>query len=109
NLTNDGWFAFNQMPQHLQLAVFRSIENRVPIARSVNTGISGFIDSVGRVYDTIPVHTTGARAATLWLDHRVAPYTRIGDVFAALCLMIAGGTVLAGLWNALKNRRRTGR
>ena len=37
NLTNDGWFAGGQMAQHLQLATFRSIENRVPTARSVNT------------------------------------------------------------------------
>ncbi len=28
NLTNDGWFKANEMPQHLQAAVFRSIENR---------------------------------------------------------------------------------
>src|SRR5690606_30873922 len=30
NITNDGWFKANEQPQHLQVAVFRSIENRVP-------------------------------------------------------------------------------
>ena len=105
NLTNDGWFAFNQMPQHLQLSVFRCIENRVPIARSVNTGISGFIDPVGRVYDEIPVHTTGARASALTLDRRVAPYTHLGDVFAAICLTVSGGAAVAGAWLGVKNRR----
>jgi apolipoprotein N-acyltransferase len=105
NLTNDGWFATPQMQQHLQLSVFRCIENRVPTARSVNTGISGFIDSVGRTHDLIPVHTTGARAARLELDHRVAPYTHLGDVFAGVCLAAAGGTILLGAWNGMKNRR----
>jgi apolipoprotein N-acyltransferase len=105
NLTNDGWFAWNQMPQHMQLAVFRSIENRVPTARSVNTGVSGFIDPVGRVYDAIPVHTTGTRAAPLTLDRRVAPYTHLGDVFAGVCLTVSGAVVAAGIGNRLKNRR----
>lgn len=105
NLTNDGWFAFNQMPQHLQLSVFRCIENRVPIARSVNTGVSGFIDPVGRVYDTIPVHQVGVRAARLTLDRRVAPYTHLGDVFAAICLTVSGGAAAAGVWRGLKSRR----
>jgi apolipoprotein N-acyltransferase len=109
NLTNDGWFAFNQMPQHLQLSVFRCIENRVPIARSVNTGVSGFIDPVGRVYDTIPVHTTGVKASALTLDRRVAPYTHLGDVFAAVCLTVWGVTAAAGVWRGVKNRRSGGR
>jgi apolipoprotein N-acyltransferase len=105
NLTNDGWFATPQMQQHLQLSVFRCIENRVPTARSVNTGVSGFIDSVGRTHDLIPVHTTGARAARLELDHRVAPYTHVGDAFAGVCLAAAGGTIGVGVWNGMKKRR----
>jgi apolipoprotein N-acyltransferase len=105
NLTNDGWFATPQMQQHLQLSVFRCIENRVPTARSVNMGVSGFIDSVGRTHDLIPVHTTGARASRLELDHRVAPYTHVGDVFAGVCLVVAGGTILLGVWKGMKNRR----
>jgi apolipoprotein N-acyltransferase len=109
NLTNDGWFATPQMQQHLQLSVFRCIENRVPTARSVNTGISGFIDSVGRVHDSLPVHTTGTSTARLELDHRIAPYTHLGDLFAWLCVAATGATVLVGLRNGMKNRRSRGR
>jgi apolipoprotein N-acyltransferase len=85
NITNDGWFKANQMPQHLQAARFRSIENRTPTARSVNTGISGFIDSVGRTYGLIPAGREGTSVQRLTLDARVTLYTRWGDVFAALC------------------------
>jgi apolipoprotein N-acyltransferase len=109
NMTNDGWFATPQMQQHLQLSVFRCIENRVPTARSVNTGISGFIDSVGRVHDTIPVHTTGTSTSRLELDHRVAPYTHLGNVFALVCLLATGATVVGGVWNGMKRRGNGGR
>ena len=49
NVSNDGWFATLEKYQHVQTIVFRCIENRVPIVRCSNTGISVFIDSCGRV------------------------------------------------------------
>jgi len=101
NITNDGWFMANQMPQHLQAARFRSIENRAPTARSVNTGISGFVDSCGRVSNLIPAGTEGARVQTLQLDSRLTLYTRWGDVFALLC---AGATLLTMLGGVLRWR-----
>jgi apolipoprotein N-acyltransferase len=98
NITNDGWFKANQMPQHLQAARFRSIENRAPTARSVNTGISGFIDSFGRVYGLIPAGTEGTNVQRLQIDSRVTLYTRWGDVFALACAavtcVVAGASVV---------------
>ncbi|MGH7215366.1 MAG: apolipoprotein N-acyltransferase, partial [Tepidisphaeraceae bacterium] len=95
NITNDGWFRANEMPQHLQAAVFRSIENRAPTARSVNTGISGFIDSVGRTHDLVPASTEGWNVATLTLDTRLSLFTRAGDIFAAACSVVTGAAVVA--------------
>jgi apolipoprotein N-acyltransferase len=94
NITNDGWFKGSEMPQHLQCAVFRSIENRVPTARSVNTGISGYIDSSGRPINLIGVGEKGARTALLHLDGRYTLYTRFGDVFAIACV---GATAVMSL------------
>ncbi len=94
NLTNDGWFKANQMSQHFQVATFRSIENRVPTARSVNTGISGFVDSTGRAHDLIPAGTEGVSIAKLSIDPRVTFYTRFGDVFGWICVSITGSAVL---------------
>jgi len=85
NITNDGWFRFSEMPQHLQAAIFRSIENRAPTARSVNTGISGFIDSVGRTYGLVPAGRGGVSIARVDPDERLTFYTRFGDVFAYIC------------------------
>ncbi len=88
NITNDGWFKANQMSQHLQVAQFRSIENRVPTARSVNTGISGFIDSTGRTSGLIAAGTEGVSVAQVYLDPRITFYTRFGNVFAWACVSV---------------------
>ena len=102
NITNDGWFSQPQLSQHLQIARFRSIENRAPTARSVNTGISAFIDSVGRVYDRLPAHVEGTLTSTLPLDARYTIYSRIGDAFAVVC---TGVTALLAGWGWLRARR----
>jgi apolipoprotein N-acyltransferase len=77
--------------------VFRSIENRAPTARAVNTGVSGFIDSCGRVDAVIPPRAAGTLAHTLALDRRVTCYTRFGDVFAVVCMMSCGAIVVASV------------
>jgi apolipoprotein N-acyltransferase len=50
NITNDGWFGDWGEPQlHLALTVFRSIETRLPLFRSTNTGISALILPSGEI------------------------------------------------------------
>ena len=60
NISNDGWFVrFSggkvhpsaEQPQHAAVCAFRSVENRLAVLRSVNTGISCLIDSLGRIRD----------------------------------------------------------
>ena len=115
NLTNDGWFKFSEMPQHLQAAIFRSIENRVPTARSVNTGISGFVDSVGQTYGLIPQNVEGTSVAQLQFDQRVTFYTRHGDVFPiagmALTALLAAlliGRMISRWWSYRTRVRAAG-
>jgi apolipoprotein N-acyltransferase len=91
NISNDGWFKGNMRRQHLQNAIFRSIENRAPTARADNTGISGFIDSVGRIdSDSLMTEdTTGVRTKQLQIDPRVTFYTRFGDALGAGCFVLS--------------------
>jgi apolipoprotein N-acyltransferase len=50
NLTNDGWFLESPAAeQHLANALFRAIENRRPLVRCANTGVTCAIDPLGRV------------------------------------------------------------
>lgn len=106
NVSNDGWFHPLERTQHFQNIVFRSIENRVPTARASNTGISGFIDSMGRVVQAVPAGTEAAVTGQLMLDRRVTFYTRHGDLFAGTCTLIAGVVILARTAVFVKNRKR---
>lgn len=105
NITNDGWFKANQMPQHLQAARFRSIENRAPTARSVNTGISGFVDSFGHAYGLVPAGQEGVSVQRLQLDSRLTLYTRFGDVFAGICAGVTALVVAASVLAWARRRR----
>jgi apolipoprotein N-acyltransferase len=107
NITNDGWFAAGQNVQHYQDAVFRCIENRAPMARSVNQGVSGFIDSVGRSTGDLAARTEGTSLMRLSLDDRLTIYTLYGDVFAWLCaagaVAAVGAPLLARLFKETKH------
>ena len=57
NLTNDGWFGKSSGPyQHLVLAKFRAVENKIPVIRVSNSGISAYIDEYGRIQNKIPLN-----------------------------------------------------
>ncbi len=50
NITDDSWFGGNpQAFQHLSIMVLRAVENRIPIVRSANSGISGWVSPTGSV------------------------------------------------------------
>ncbi len=90
NITNDAWFGNTSGPyQHFSMAVFRAIENRKPVIRAANTGISGFIDSYGRIQAATPLFERMAVSMNMRLDNRRTFYTRFGDLFVYFCLVIS--------------------
>jgi apolipoprotein N-acyltransferase len=96
NISNDAWFLHaNELPQHLAICAFRAVEDRVGIARAVNTGISAFIDPNGRI--TAAVEKDGRRFGPGIIGYLVEPvkidtrgsfYGRTGDWFAGVCLLL---------------------
>jgi apolipoprotein N-acyltransferase len=102
NISNDGWFHWNEQAQHLQAATFRCIETRAPMARAATTGISGFIDSTGRVHDVLAQGASGTSIAELRPDARVPLYLRIGDAFAIACVVVTAWLIIVSVW---KGRR----
>jgi apolipoprotein N-acyltransferase len=93
NISNDGWFATQEKFQHLQTTIFRCIENRVPMVRCSNTGVSAFIDSTGHVQATVAPNTAGFAVSRLDIDGRHTFYTRYGDLFPIACVVIAAVTL----------------
>ena len=87
NLSNDGWFhGSSEHDMHLAVSIFRAVENRVPLARAVNTGISALIDGNGRVLASLPKLKEGILARNIPLDDRVSLYSTWGDWVGILCL-----------------------
>lgn len=106
NITNDAWFGKTSAPQqHFSMAVFRSVENRRALARSANTGISGFIDPVGRILKASALNTPASLTQSLPLMATASIYTRVGDLFALGCLLVTLIIVGHNLIGRLKKRK----
>jgi len=96
NITNDAWFKGNpQSTQHLSVMAFRAVENRISIVRSANTGISGYVDFLGRIHSFKKsgreVFVEGVGAFSLPLNNKRSVYSRIGDfpyIFLVLVLFV---------------------
>jgi apolipoprotein N-acyltransferase len=87
NITNDAWFGRSAAPyQHLSMAALRAVENRVPVARSANTGVSAFIHPSGRILQPSDIFTKAIVSGTIYLQKSWSFYTRFGDLFAYLCI-----------------------
>jgi apolipoprotein N-acyltransferase len=55
NLTIDSWYGHRVEPwQHLALARFRAVEHRIPLLRSVSSGVSAVVDFNGRLVAHLP-------------------------------------------------------
>lgn len=110
NITNDGWYpGTDQGPQHFQMAVMRCIENRVPMARAVNTGVSGFIAGDGRVgpivnRDGETQRIEGFEVHRLERDDRTSIFAFVGTVPISLVTIATGILVLIGI--ALRKKVR---
>jgi apolipoprotein N-acyltransferase len=85
-ITNDAWFGRTAAPyQHFSMAVFRAVENRVPVARAANTGISGFIDAQGHILAASEIFIQAHLTQTIVPGAEKTFYTRFGDLFSYAC------------------------
>ncbi len=90
NITNDAWFGRTSAPvQHLVHMILRAVENRRPVARAANTGVSGFIDPTGRLFDRTDLETRDARTVLLPVRSGQTVYTRFGHWFDWLSVLLA--------------------
>lgn len=104
NISNDGWFhGSSEHDMHLAVSVFRSVENRVPLARAVNMGVSALIDGNGTILRRVPKATEGVLVAAAPLDDRESLYTAWGDWLPRTCLAVTIGLVVLAL---VPGRRR---
>ena len=105
NISNDGWFVrfkdekvlpSAELAQHAAICAFRAVENRLPILRSVNTGISCLIDSSGSirygfVAGNLPPQTMARTGMPGWfldrimIDKRTTFFSKFGEWLGFCC------------------------
>ena len=96
NVSNDGWFKnSSELEQILAISAFRAVENKTTFVRATNTGISAIIQPSGRIdilknKDGKAKEIEGIWAKQLVLaEQKGTFYTRWGDYFPYLCLLMA--------------------
>lgn len=127
NLSNDGWYVrfkdgrvvpSAELTQRMAISVFRCVENRIAIVRSVNTGISCLIDSTGRIRDGFPAGSLSTAATARqgvpgWfidrvpIDRRVTAFSqggrRLDALLGAAFVWLCGRAIVERFW---KRKRR---
>ncbi len=99
NITNDGWFGESAAPyQHLAMAGFRAVENRVWLFRAANTGISAVYDPAGRLVASLPLMEQGALVYKVPRHPDAGSfYTRHGDIFTWIIIGLLATMLLSNL------------
>jgi apolipoprotein N-acyltransferase len=115
NLTNNGWFGESAAQwQHAASAIFRAVENNLPLVRCSNNGLTCWVDRNGRmnnVYfdDSKNVYRAGYKVVEVPLraEGKYEPtfYRKHGDLFGWSCCAAAGLVWLRHEWRRRRARR----
>lgn len=89
-MSNDGWWG--NTPGHRRLFDYcrlRAIETRRAIARSANTGVSGFINARGDVIQSLGWEKRGVLTQSIEVREEITPYVTYGDWVGRMSLLVA--------------------
>jgi apolipoprotein N-acyltransferase len=91
---------------HLQMHVFRAIENGVPLVRATASGLSAAVDPWGRILSVSDFFAGSDRTMTAQVPVGRVPtlYTMVGDLFAWLCV---AGLIVAVAFAVTAHRSRS--
>jgi len=98
NITNDSWFGYYSEPyQHLSMTFARAIENRRPLLRVTNTGITSAIDASGNQFKESPLFQEWAEVISLSYEENPALtlFTRYGGFFPLFVLLMTLGGLIS--------------
>lgn len=102
-MTNDAWWDETQgHKQHWEYAKLRAIETRKTIARSANTGISGFIDASGKEISKTVYNEATAQKTSLPIYDKQTFYVKHGDYIARVAQFLA---IFIFLFSVIKHKK----
>ena len=103
NITNDAWYGNTSAPyQHLTMAIFRAIENRIYMIRAANTGISAIVNTAGEIVLRTGLFERKVLSGMVKFTHHRTLYSRYGNIFACFCI----GFLLMGFLVSLRRNDR---
>jgi apolipoprotein N-acyltransferase len=90
NISDDLWYGETSAPgQHLQMSRMRAMENHRWLLLATNNGTTAAIDPFGRVVRQAPRNMRTALVAPYAPQNETTFYSRYGDVFAWICVVIS--------------------
>ena len=99
NITNDDWFGKTaERYLHLALVIPRAIEQRRSVVRSTLTGVSAFIDPVGRLLSPTRMEAPEIIDWRAPLMSGTTLFQRGGYLFSSACALWLAGLLLTGFW-----------
>lgn len=90
-ITNDGWYGKTPaLLHHKNLTALRAMENRLGIARDTNTGITLYIDPLGREFGELAIEASGISNIEAANVRPYSFYTHFGYLFKLIVICITG-------------------
>lgn len=88
-ITNDAWWGRMPFQRYQANALrLRAVESRTEIVRVANTGISGFVDRLGRYHDQTDLFVEAVEWRDVEISSQRTLYNRIGDAVAWIGLIL---------------------
>jgi apolipoprotein N-acyltransferase len=127
NISNDGWFVrfendkvlpATELSQHAAICAFRAVENRLAVLRSVNTGISCMIDTLGQIRDgytagNLPQKAFDRQGIKGWfadkvpIDARTTFFSKHGQWLDSVCQLCLTAIIIYLITERFILKRRT--
>jgi apolipoprotein N-acyltransferase len=98
-ITNDMWFGRTSLfEQHAMMAVFRAIENRIPVVRAGNTGISLAVDKRGKLLAKSDVFEKEYIMAKIHPEKSTSAYNVVGDIIPQAATLVSLLALAVAIW-----------
>ena len=102
-ISNDGWYyQSSALLYHNNLAALRAVENRVGLLRDTNTGITNYIDPLGREHGVLPLEQAAVSFEDVPLYRPYSFFTHFGYLLQPFAVVLL---LFLSVWSLLPARK----
>ena len=104
-VTNDSWYGNSSGPyQHKEISVLRAVENRKPLVRAANGGISCIIDHYGRTTEATKMFTRDVLVGELQLNNAATFFSKYPLLMPKISIIIVMSIILYYIFILFKSK-----